>query len=61
MHSVTGADASGAQCRQKPVLAMIFLENTRDFPEIMTSTGAKYFRVISALQYCTGNFSGFVF
>ena len=40
--TTTGADASGAQYRQKPVLVMIFLENTREFPEIITSTGAKF-------------------
>ena len=39
---ITGADTSGAQYRQKPVLVIIFLEkNQREFPEIITSTGAK--------------------
>ena len=40
--TTTGADASVVQYRQKPVLVIIFLENTRDFPEIITSTGAKF-------------------
>ena len=40
--TTTGADASGAQYRYKPVLVITLLENTRDFPEIITSTGAEF-------------------
>ena len=35
---------SGAQCRYKPVLVIIFLANTGDFPEVITSAGAKISR-----------------
>ena len=45
--TTTGADASGAQHRQKSVLVLIFLGNTRDFPESITSTGAKFW-----LRFC---------
>ena len=47
----------GAQYWYKSVLVIVFLENTREFHEIITNTGAN-FGDISALQYCTGNFSG---
>ena len=40
--TTTGADAPEAQHQLKPVLVLIFLENTREFPEIITSTGAKF-------------------
>ena len=40
--TTTGADTSGAQYRQKPVVVIILLGNPRDFPEIITSTGAKF-------------------
>ena len=40
--TTTGADAPGAQHREKPVLVIIFLENTRECPEIITSTGAEF-------------------
>ena len=36
--TILSADASG---RGKPVLVITFLENTREFPAIATSTGAK--------------------
>ena len=45
--TTTGADAPAAQHRQKPVLVVIFVENTREFLEIITSTGAK-----SGLHFC---------
>ena len=32
---------------KKPVLVIIFLENAREFPEIITSTGAKFW-----LRFC---------
>ena len=34
---------------------IIFLDNTRDFPEILNSTGARFLWNFG-LQYCTGNF-----
>ena len=40
----------GRSTSKKPVLVILFLENTRDLPEIITSTGAT-FLCDSALQY----------
>ena len=42
--TTTGADASGGRStgKNQSVLVIIFLENTRDFPEITTSTGAEF-------------------
>ena len=45
--TTTGADVPGVQHWQKTVLVIIFLENTREFPEIITSTGAKFW-----LRFC---------
>ena len=41
-----------------PILIMNFLENTREIPEMITNTGAKSWWHFSALQFCTGHFSG---
>ena len=40
--TTTGADTPAAQHRYKPVLVIIFLENTREVPKIITSTGAEF-------------------
>ena len=45
--TTTGAGAPTVQHQQKPILAIIFLENTRTFPEMITSTGAKFL-----LRFC---------
>ena len=45
--ATTGADAPGAQHQWKSVLVIVFPENTRGFPEIITSTGAKFW-----LRFC---------
>ena len=37
----------GRSTGKNPVLVIIFLENTREFPEIITSTGAKFW-----LRFC---------
>ena len=50
--TTTGADAS------ERFLVIIFLENTREFPETLLPVLVLNFRAISALQYCTGNFFG---
>ena len=55
--TTTGADALGRSTGKNPVLVMIFLENTSELPEIITSTGGDFCE-ISALQYCTGNSFG---
>ena len=39
--TTTGADASGRSTGKKPILAIIFQENAREFPESIASTGAK--------------------
>ena len=45
--TTTGADAPGVQHPLKPVLVIIFLENTREFPEMISSTGAEFW-----LRFC---------
>ena len=40
--TTTGADASGCNIGKSSVLAIIFLENTRELPEMITNSGAKF-------------------
>ena len=48
-------DASGGSTGKKPVLARLFLGNATEFPEIITTAGAKFWGEIAA---STGHFSG---
>ena len=59
--TTTGADASLAQYRERISTGKKILENTRDFPEIITSTGAKFWGHICPSVPYWSIFGGFNF
>ena len=55
--TTTGADASGRNTAKNQYWQCFFPRNYQRLPEIIASTGAKFWRnVCPSLQYCTGNF-----